>query len=195
MKYSTLDDLKVDIIAGQIMSRVIATDTDESPVSYKVLVPKAITSSGYIDTSELVTERFKSEADPKRITEIGDIVIKLTAPFDCAIVTEESAGCFIPSFCAIIKDPGQLRMPYLYAFLASKDCKEQLKSKVTGAITSILSVGKLREVEAPKPDDYVQEQIGRNYLVAQIKKRTMRRIIELEDLKNDVLFQELKNEK
>lgn len=197
MIFDQLQNFDVEITAGQIMSRVLASrsDQDERTYSYKILVPKAITSSGYIDIEELPEEKLRTEADPSRITQEGDIVIKLTTPFDVAMVTSESVGCFVPSFCAIIKNSGQLDKNYLCAFLSSKDCKEKLKNQLTGAITSILSVGKIREIIVPKPDDDIQKQIGRDFRTAQEKKKILRRILELEDLKNDIIFQEMTNDK
>lgn len=182
----------VEITSGQIMSRIVAKeDIDEKIGSWKVIVPKAITSEGTILVEELPEEELKAKPDDKRITALNDIVIKLSTPFDSAIVTEETVGCVVPSFCAIIRNNNELDIDYLRAFLNSKTCKEQLRQKVTGAVMSILSIGKIKEVEIPIPDRKEQKDIGDRYKSVQEKMNLMRKIVELENKRNDIVFQEL----
>jgi restriction endonuclease S subunit len=191
MANKTFEQLNIEVLGGQIMSRVIATNPQDSVGSWKVIVPRANDSDGLINVDELSLENFKVIPEPRRLTQVGDIVIKLTLPFDSALVTEETSGCFIPSFCAVIRNCGDIDKEFLLAFLASKTCKNQLKAKVTGAITSILSVGKIREIEIPDVSDKIQKIIGKDFSRALKKKQLFKKIAELESKKNDVIFQEL----
>ena len=106
-------------------------------------------------------------------------------------MTEETAGCLVPSFCAIIRNNGNLNLDYLRAYLASKYCKEQLKSRVTGAVMSILSIGKIKSIDIPVPNLDEQKRIGERYRSVQEKIAIMNQIISLENKRNDVVFQEL----
>lgn len=180
----------IEITSGQIMTRITAKD-GEGIGTYKVVIPKAITSEGFISIEDMPEEVLKVEPSKDRITAVNDIVIKLSTPFDSAIVTEETAGCVVPSFCAVIRSKGTLDLDYLRAFLTSKLCKEQLKAKVTGAVMSILSIGKIQTVEIPVPDDAKQKEIGERYREAQDKLLIMKQIIALETKRNDIVFQEL----
>lgn len=183
---------QVDIISGQIMSRVVVKeDSNDFAEIRKVIIPKTITAEGYIEVESLPEEKLKVEAPPERITKVNDIVIKLSTPFDSAVITEESEGCLVPSFCAIIRNHDSIDLDYLRAFLVSKQCKDQLKAKVTGPVMSILSIGKIKSVELPMPEKKVQQQIGKHYAEIQEKKQLMRKIIVLENKRNDILFQEL----
>lgn len=182
----------VDITSGQIMTRVTAKDdTDSSVGTWKVVIPKAITSDGFISIEDMPEERLKAEPPVDRITRVGDIVIKLSTPFDSAIITEETAGCVVPSFCAIIRSNGILNIDYLRAYLASKYCKDQMKAKVAGAVMSILSIGKIKSIDIPVPSIEVQREIGERYKNVQEKILIMNQIISLENKRNDVVFQEL----
>lgn len=89
----------VDIYSGQIMSRVKADKPEEigdyiTTKIMKVIVPKAITSEELINLEDIVEEKiivtdinildketgeteFVMPIDSKRITSLGDIVIKL----------------------------------------------------------------------------------------------------------------------
>ena len=93
------------IVGGQIMTRITVKDDSSEPVAEerRVITPKAILSDGTIDVAEIPTEKLKVEADANKITAVGDIVIKLSTPYDSAIITEETAGCLIPSFPTYLK--------------------------------------------------------------------------------------------
>ena len=209
MKIVKLGDV-IDIYSGQIMSRVKADKPDSTgdnviTTNIKVIVPKAITSDGLISVDEIVEEKIivtdiniKDKAtgeveyvlpvDNKRITALGDIVIKLSTPFDSATITEETVGCLIPSFCAIIRNRDIVDLDYLQAFLNSKLCKEQLKAKVVGAVMTILSIGKIKEIDIPIPAMEQQIAIGKRYKEAQLKIATLKKIVELEAKRNDIQF-------
>jgi restriction endonuclease S subunit len=182
----------VEIISGQIMTRIAAKEDDPNFISTrKVVIPKAITSDGFISVDDMPEEKLKAEPPVDRITRVNDIVIKLSTPFDSAIVTKESEGCVVPSFCAIIRNGDTLDLDYLRAFLVSQNCKEQLKAKVSGAVMSILSIGKIKSVEIPVADAKAQRSIGEHYREAQNNLQIMSQIIALENKRNDVMFQEL----
>ena len=182
----------VEIIGGQIMTRITAKDGDPDIIGKrKVVIPKAITSDGFISTDDMPEENLKVEPPVDRITREHDIIIKLSTPFDSAIVTKENEGCIVPSFCAIIRNGDTLDLDYLRAFLVSQNCKEQLKAKVSGAVMSILSIGKIKSVEIPVADAKAQRCIGEHYREAQNNLQIMSQIIALENKRNDVMFQEL----
>lgn len=194
-KRVTLKELNLEIIGGQIMSRVVAKteNGEEVALSRNVIIPKAILSSGTIDTSVLPTENLKTDVDNKRITKVGDIVIKLSPPFDAAVIDEASANCVVPSFCAIIKPTEEVTTDYLLAFLNSSLCKDQLKQQVAGSVMTVLSVGKIASVVMPLPEKSKQEEIGQSYRKTQYKLNIINQIVELETKRNDVIFKEMVN--
>ena len=184
------DYIDINVYSGQIMSRVVAGNETNADTSkeFRVIVPKAINSDGTILASELSVEILKVIPDTNRITELGDIVIKLSTPYDSAIISEEFVGCVVPSFCAIIRNKSEIETEYLQAFLSSKLCKDQLRAKVIGAVMTILSVGKIKDIEMPVPEKGKREEIGAKYLSVQKKITTLKQIVELEAKRNDLVF-------
>ena len=77
------DLFNVNIIGGQITSRIEAKDISEKYETMKVLIPKAI-SNGSVKHEELGTIDVKLGVDSKRITKAGDISIR------CVIQTQRS---------------------------------------------------------------------------------------------------------
>lgn len=194
MKLVKLENF-VDVVGGQIMTRVTVGEKDEKVGSWKVVIPKAISSDGLVNVDVMPVEDLKAEPDEKKITAVGDIVIKLSSPFDSAVVTEEAVGCIVPSFCAIIRNKGELDNYFLSAFLNSVYCKEQLKANVSGGtVMSILSNGKIKDVMIPVPSKQKQIEIGERYKKSLEKIRIVNEIVELETQRNDIVFQELLND-
>ena len=196
MKLVPLGECGVEIISGQIMSRLTVREgsDEEEVVTRRVVVPKSIHSDGSLDPDEMPEERLHTDADPKRLTAGGDIVMKLSTPYDAARVGEENAGCVVPSFCAIIKSSGVLNRDYLLAFLNSSTCKSQIKVLVAGAAMAMLSVGKVKGIRIPVPSEQEQRKIGESFLETQNKVYIMEQIIRLEQKKNSVYFRELVNQ-
>ncbi len=192
MRYVKLNDL-VEIISGQIMTRVKVNDsTDQFAEERRIIVPKAITDNGLIDLDQLATEKLKVASDVKRLTQVGDIVIKLNSPYTSATITEETANCMVPSFCATIRIINEEIIPsYLQAFLNSASFRIQIENMVQGSMLTMLHVGKLRDVDVPIPDKSVQDSIGKEYRNTQYKLSLINEIEKLEKLKNDAIFYEL----
>ena len=198
MKHMKLGEL-VEVIGGQIMTRIKA-DSEEVIETRKVIVPKAINDTGRIDAELLPDEDLKAAPDEKKITHAGDIVMKLNSPYGCAMIDESAEGCIVPSFCAIIRPMDnesieeRIVLPdYLVAFLNSSICKDQLDSLVQGAVLTILSVGKVREILVPIPSEEKQHAISMTYLETQYRISLLEEIQKLEKMKNDALFAELED--
>ena len=121
----------------------------------------------------------------------GDIILKLSTPYDAGIVDKYSDGAIVPSFCSIVKCPETIEKQYLVAFLNSEFCKNQFKAQITGVGMSVLSVGKVRAVKMPVPDTAKQIEIGESFVKMQKKLTIIRRIAELEAKKNDAIFNEM----
>lgn len=190
------DYIEIGIYGGQIMSRVAADAkaSDDEKIKVNVLVPKAITANGTITVEDLAVEDLKAMPDSSRVTMEGDIVIKLSTPYDSAIVTSETEGCVVPSFCAIIRNRSEIPTEYLQAYLSSKLCKDQLRAKVAGTTMSILSVGKIRDLDIPVPDHLTMREIGDRYVAVQKRITTLKKIVELEEKRNDVVFYNIARE-
>ncbi len=189
-----LEDYNINIVGGQIISRVSAKGKEDSEKQLiKVVVPKAITSTGGIDIDEMPEEEVIKELDQKKVTEEGDIVVKLSTPYGAGIVDDKSVGCLVPSFCALIKDTGKLDKNFLLAFLNSDYCKDQIKAQVTGATMTVVSVGKIKQLDIPIPKIEDQIKIGQGFVETKRKIQILQRIVLLEEERNSIIFEELAN--
>jgi hypothetical protein len=117
VKRTTLGEI-ADIQIGLLLSRKEAGD---SPLySYRRLLPKCLRPDGTINRDE--TEPYGSLvplAQPV-LTRAGTIVMKLSWPFNPALVTTETENLVIPSQMAVIRPRGSVMPEYIRLYLAQE---------------------------------------------------------------------------
>ena len=175
----TLDKI-ASVIAGQIMTRVTADKDagDQVVESVKVLIPKAI-SSGVIVKEDLGDAELSKQIDEDKYTHEGDVVIKLSTPYDAAYVNAEDAGIAIPSFCAAIRitDENKLDAQYLSAFLNSSYVRDELTAKVVGSTRPMIKITDIRALEVPELNMKDMQDIGKAFVLSGQKKATLQEMI------------------
>lgn len=180
-----LKELNITFVGGQIITRVTVDPAKGDQVvdpQRNTIVAKTI-SEGRINEDGIVINDYKTTFDDKKLTHEGDIVVKLSAPYNAVIIDKEHEGMLVSSFCSIIRDVESIDKRYLAAFLNSDVAQKQLANSVSGSLMSILSNGKLAELSIPVPALEKQKEIG-EYFEKTIKNRTLlEKIIKLEDEK------------
>ena len=188
-----LKELNIEIVGGQIVQRVIAdVERGEAVLDpqRKTIVAKTV-SEGLIDEEGVVVNDYKTTFDDKKLTHEGDIVVKLSAPYNAVIIDKEHEGMLVSSFCSIIRNVNEIDKRYLVAFLNSDVAQTQLKNSVVGTVMSILSNGKLGDLLIPVPAREKQEEIG-SYFEKTVKNRILlAKIIKLEEQKLAALIANL----
>lgn len=177
-------------IGGQITSRIEANEKKNEIAIGKVQVipPKAI-KAGKIVQDELYELEYKSDFDDKKLTKAGDIVVKLSSPYDAAYITEEDEGLLITSFCIIIRNASRtLISEYLAAFFNSEVYLKQVMDMVSGAAVPMLTMGKIKDVMVREMEIEEQKQVAEYFQNISLKEEVMAQIIALEKEKlNSVL--------
>ena len=189
-------DIADEIITGVLTRRVVWEEGNGDPSllkSEKILVPKAI-NDGLIDHSLLQEVKLYKEVKDKFYTRIGDVIMKLSTPYDsCVIEKEEDEGLIVPSFSLIIRKINPLYNPYfVMAFLSSKCAWSQIKNSREGRVLSIINNVSVAELDVPDFNDEEIKEISNRYKRFLNFKRLSAEIISLEKERNDSLF--LKNE-
>ncbi|MSU07269.1 hypothetical protein FYJ80_10920 [Spirochaetales bacterium NM-380-WT-3C1] len=189
-------DIADEIITGVLTRRVVWEDGNGDPSllkSEKILVPKAI-NDGLIDHSLLQEVKLYKEVKDKFYTKKGDVIMKLSTPYDsCVIEKEEDEGLIVPSFSLIIRKINPKYNPYfVMAFLSSKCAWSQIKNSREGRVLSIINNVSVAELDVPELNDKEIKEISNRYKRFLNFKRLSTEIISLEKERNDSLF--LKNE-
>ena len=186
-----LKDIAEDIITGVLTRRVVYDGENDDPSlpDGKILVPKAI-NDGLIDHSLLQSVKLDREVKDKFYTKMGDVIMKLSTPYDsCSIDREEDEGLIVPSFSVIIRGIGDEYNPYfIMAFLSSKYAWNQIERLRSGRVLTILSNESVAELEIPEFSEPEIKRISERYKNYLEFKRISSEIMELEKERNDVLF-------
>lgn len=186
-----LKDIADCIITGVLTRRVVydGEDNDSSLKEGKILVPKAI-DDGLIDHSLLQRVKLDKEVKDKFYTKKGDVIMKLSTPYDsCFIDREEDEGLIVPSFSLIIRGLKSDYDPYfIMAFLSSRYAWNQIERLRSGRAITILSNESVAELEVPEFKKLERERISERYKNYLEFKRMSSEIIELEKERNDVMF-------
>lgn len=169
-----------NVAVGQILTRV--TNMGNVGKAVPVLSPKAIVL-GVINKDDLGEAVLTKDIDEKKYTKEGDVVIKLSTPYDAAYVTEEMTGLVIPSFCAVVRarEGARIDTKYLSAFLNSSYVREQLVSKVVGSTRPMLKISDINGLEIPEVTEQDMRDIGEAYFLSGRKKLILNEMIKAEE--------------
>ena len=123
--------------SGLVLSRKLAR---ENPVQrYRLLNLRSITPEGYIDMNETDVFDAKETLPGEYLSQVGDIVIRLSAPYTAVLVDEESEGMVVSSNFVIVRTDPQVLLPeFLYWLLNTSEVKHRMfensSSNMLGAV-------------------------------------------------------------
>ena len=123
--------------SGLVLSRKLAR---ENPVQrYRLLNLRSITPEGYIDMNETDVFDAKETLPREYLSQVGDIVIRLSAPYTAVLIDEESEGMVVSSNFVIVRTDPQVLLPeYLYWLLNTSEVKHRMfensSSNMLGAV-------------------------------------------------------------
>lgn len=129
-----LDEAAV-INTGLVTARKQAKGVSDSIIQYKLLNLKAINSKGFIDDSLLDDFETLEEIKPIYITQMGDVVVRLTFPFTAVLVDEIHTGMIVPSHFVVIRTNTKKIIPeYLFWLLNTEKVRQQLQQNVSSTM-------------------------------------------------------------
>ena len=153
----------------------------------RILIPKAIhdgaVDHSLIEEQELIIDPRTGEA--KDVTDfrtrIGDIVIKLSSPYDACVITERDAGLLIPSFCLrIVVKEAKIDRDFLLAFFSSTVFLGELRKKCYGTVMALAKKSDFEKIDIPDIPLGKQIEIGRRFRKVETLKSQVRKYCSLE---------------
>ncbi|MBI9008707.1 MAG: restriction endonuclease subunit S [Tenericutes bacterium] len=149
MNYIKLGDC-ADISTGLVLKRKEASRTDKKKYPYKTITLRSLEQDGWLN--EEYFDKFKSseKLEDRYLTQIGDVIIRLSAPYTAIAIQNSQVGLVIPSLCAIIRNSSSEIISGYLAFLLNSDImkKEYLRSSL-GATIPVIRMTDLKETNVP----------------------------------------------
>jgi hypothetical protein len=146
-----------DIQIGLVLARKKADE--DSPHRYTRLSLKSLGEDGELHPAENEDFTSSEELNPAFLTQAGTILMKLFAPLNPVLITQEAAGYVIPSQIAIIKAHEKALPEYLHLYLSLDSIATQLLSQMTGTALRALTLKTLSELEIALPSVKKQQSI------------------------------------
>ena len=123
--------------SGLVLSRKLAREN--SVQRYRLLNLRSITPEGFIDLNETDVYDAKEKLSGEYLSQVGDVVIRLSAPYTAVLIDTETEGMVISSNFVIVRtDPQQILPEYFYWLLNTPEVKHEMfessSSNMLGAI-------------------------------------------------------------
>lgn len=116
--------------SGLVLARKKAK-ADEG-IYYPLLNLRSINSGGYIETDELDAYYSSEYLPPEYLTHVGDIVVRLTAPYTAILIDDNTENIVVSSNFIIIRINSAKYLPeYLYWLFNTKDIKHSIYENAT----------------------------------------------------------------
>jgi restriction endonuclease S subunit len=163
-----------DISTGLVIQRKIANHPNDIKKSYRLLTLKSLEDDGWVNDEYLDNFDSNEILDEKYLTSIGDILIRLSAPYTCIpIENEKDAGLVVPSQFAVIRLIKDIVNSGYLAFALNSDLiKERYIRTSLGATIPVIRVGTLKNTEIHLPPLSSQETIS-HIRSLQVKKKQL----------------------
>lgn len=162
MSVKELGDLAFEVISGTVISRLECKKEKESKVgSVNVLTLKAI-NCGKIESEHLQTIEIVKNVSNEKFTKYGDVIIKMSKPYDSVYIEKEYTDLLVPSFCCLIRGIDQETVDpyYLVGYLNSSFTKEYLTTANGSSAASLLKIKDIKKLPVPLQEITEQRAIG-----------------------------------
>ncbi|WP_461185834.1 restriction endonuclease subunit S [Adlercreutzia sp. CNCM I-6216] len=153
------------------------------PREVKVLLPRAMQGGAIID-EELAIETV-GEVKEENFTREGDVVIKLSTPYDSVYIDKAHEGIMITSFGMVLrkKDDAELDMRFLSLFLNLPQTNSILQAVSTGQSVAMAMLKRqtVADIEVSLLPLERQEKLASLFQVVRERKNQYERLIELDN--------------
>ena len=157
-EYMTLGDV-AEVRSGLVLARKQAPGI--SDFAYKLLTLRSIHPNGYVDVKQLDVFHAAEDLQLCYLSQVGDIVIRLTAPYTAIFVDESTAGMVVSSNFVIIRaDRNELLPEYLFWLLNTPKVKRSIYENATSNMLGAIKATYFAGFEMPKLALAKQQQIA-----------------------------------
>ena len=181
-----------EISIGMVLSRKKAKKSVSSEYRYKLLTLKSVTEWGEIE--KLALEEFisDSEIESSYLTQMGDVIVRLTEPYSAIYIESDNEELLVPSNFAIIRNQqGKYSAEFIQCYFNANQGKNIIRRMAAGSALSAISISNLKEIEI---EQYSKEQQEKFVVVNKLflqEKKLFERLIKERDKQLQGINQEI----
>ena len=171
-----LQDL-ASVRSGLVLSRKQAKEPVGYP--YRSINLRAIQPDASINLSEVDVYQAKEPLKPEYLSQIGDIIVRLTAPYTAVLVDETTEGMVISSNFVVIRIESEKLLPeYLFWLLNTQSVKRDIYENATSNMLGAVNAKFLAEIEIALLPIEEQHKLVQLYLTSRREIRLLRELAE-----------------
>lgn len=171
-----LQDL-ASVRSGLVLSRKQAKEPIGYP--YRSINLRAIQPDASINLSEVDVYQAKEPLKPEYLSQIGDIIVRLTAPYTAVLVDETTEGMVISSNFVVIRIKSEKLFPeYLFWLLNTQSVKRDIYENATSNMLGAVNAKFLAEIEMALLPIEEQHKLAQLYLTSRREIRLLRELAE-----------------
>ena len=179
--------------SGLVLSRKLAR---ENPVQrYRLLNLRSITPEGYIDLKEADVFDAKETLPREYLSQVGDIVIRLSAPYTAVLIDEESEGMVVSSNFVIVRtDPQELLPEFLYWLLNTSEVKHRMFENSSSNMLGAVKPKFFADYEITPLPISEQQRIAAIYSLAKKESRLIQQLVKAKEKYYEIILRNTYNE-
>ena len=145
--------------SGLVLSRKQAREP--SDIRYPLLNLRSINPGGYIEADQLDVFVAAEYLLPEYLSQIGDVIVRLTAPYTAILVDKVTAGMVISSNFVIIRaDRRELLPEYLFWLINTPKIKRSIYENTSSNMLGAINAKYFSDFEVPSLPIAKQQQIA-----------------------------------
>lgn len=179
-KKMKLGDL-CSVMTGAPMSRAKKLSDGETGTEVKVLVPRAMEGGRIVD-DEIVYE-IVSKVKEGLFTKEGDVVVKVSTPYDCVYIDKPHEGILVTSFGLILRAKAKsgVDMRYLATYLNQPQAGEMLQALSKGVALRLIKRKDMTDLEIPVVSKAQQSKLAALFVNTQKRKEQCLQLMKKSD--------------
>ena len=145
--------------SGLVLSRKQAREP--SDIRYPLLNLRSINPGGYIEADQLDVFDAAEYLSPEYLSQVGDVIVRLTAPYTAILIDKVTAGMVISSNFVIIRaDRRELLPEYLFWLINTPKVKRSIYENTSSNMLGAIKAKYFSDFEVPFLPIAKQQQIA-----------------------------------
>ena len=161
---------------GLVLSRKEAKTTNVVH-EYRQLNLKSVTDNGMICLEETTCFRAAEALPSNYLTQVGDVIIKLSEPYTAVYITEEYTGLVIPSHFVVIRADSRDVLPQYIAWYLNKDRIKKAYNMTRVGVLKQIKPTTIAETEIKLPSVERQRQVIELYELSRTELQLMENLL------------------
>lgn len=191
MKLGEIALLKTGLV---LVRKRANTKFEEAKKAYRVITLKNISESGFFCNDQFELFESTDALDERYLTEMGDILIRMSTPHTAVCIDRSEVGLVVPSSLAIIQIKSEDFLPeYVSWYLNSSYAKRELRRYQTGTAMATTNIAVLSEIDVKWIPLGDQKLVGKIHELHFQEGRLLTRLIEEKERYHRVITAELVN--